>query len=285
MTVIGGVPVHPSNADQVRAWDGEEGAYWAAHADHFERALAAHQQRLFDAAAIARSDRVLDVGCGTGGTTRDAARAAPEGSAVGVDLSAAMLDVARARAASEGLTNVRFEQADAQIHPFAPASFDVAIGQTSAMFFGDRVAGLANVGRALRSGGRLALLTWQSFAANEWIRELSGALAGGRELPTPPPDAPGPFTLSDPDVIRAVLTAAGYRDITIEPAVAPMWFGHDAEDAFRLVHGLMAWMLDGLDDAGRTRALDDLRATIESHETPDGVLYESATWAIRATRT
>ncbi|HEU5083858.1 MAG TPA: methyltransferase domain-containing protein [Acidimicrobiales bacterium] len=284
MTVIGGVPVHPSNADQVRAWDGEEGAYWAAHADHFERALAAHRRRFFDAAAIEPNDRVLDVGCGTGGTTRRAARAASAGSVLGVDLSSAMLGVARARAVSEGLTNVRFEQADAQVHPFERASFDVAIGQTSAMFFGDRIAGLANVGRALRSGGRLVLLTWQPFAANEWIQELSSALAAGRELPVPPPGAPGPFTLAEPEVIRAVLSAAGYRDVVLDAATEPMWFGHDAEDAHRLVSGLMAWMLDGLDEAGRTRALGDLRATIDAHETPEGVLYESATWTISASR-
>ncbi len=284
MTTTDAVPVHPSNSEQLRAWDGDEGAYWAAHADHFERSLAGYHQRFFDVAAIANSDRVLDVGCGTGQTTRDAARAASAGSVLGVDLSSAMLEVARQRAAAEGLTNARFEQLDAQIHSFEPARFDVAIGHTSAMFFGDRVAALANVGQALRRGGRLVLLTWQALAANEWIREFSTALADGRDLPTPPPEAPGPFTLADPDVIRSVLTAADFRDITLDGTTAPMWFGHDADDAYQLLSGLMGWMLEGLDDTGRTRALDALQATIEGHETPDGVLYESATWTIRASR-
>ena len=279
------MPVHPTNTEQLRAWDGDEGAYWAAHADHFERALAAYDQRFFDAAAIAGRDRVLDVGCGTGRTTRDAARAASAGSALGVDLSSAMLEVARQRAAAEGLTNVRFEQADAQIHPFEPETFDVAIGQTSATFFGDRVAGLANIGRALRPGGRLVLLTWQPLPANEWIREFTTALAAGRDLPAPPPEAPGPFTLADPDVIRSVLRRRRLRRRQrSDGTTAPMWFGHDADDAYQLVSGLLGWMLDGLDDAGRARALDGLRATIAAHETPDGVLYESATWTIRATR-
>lgn len=284
MTTTGAMPVHPTNAEQRRAWDGDEGAYWAAHAEHFERALAAYDERFFAAAAVAGGDRVLDVGCGTGDTTRAAARAAPAGSALGVDLSSAMLDVARRRAAAEGLTNVRFEQADAQVHPFDPGHYDVAIGRTSAMFFGDRVAGLANVGRALRPGGRLALLTWQPLAANEWIREFSTALAAGRALPAPPPDAPGPFTLADPDVIHSVLRAAGYRDVAVDAATAPMWFGHDAADAFRLLSGLLGWMLTGLDEPGRDRALDALRATVAAHETPGGVVYGSATWIVRATR-
>jgi SAM-dependent methyltransferase len=278
------VPVDPTNAEQLRAWDGEEGTYWADNADHFERALAAHQPRFFDAAAVGRRDRVLDVGCGTGQTTRTAARTASDGFALGVDLSGAMLEVARQRAAADGLTNARFEQADAQIHAFQPESFDVAIGQTSVSFFGDRVAGLANIGRALRPGGRLVLLTWQPFVANEWIREISAALAAGRDLPPPPPEAPGPFTLADPDVIHSVLTAAGYRDIALDGATAPMWFGHDADDAHRLLSGLLGWMLEGLDDRARAGALDDLRATVAAHHTPEGVLYESATWTIRAVR-
>jgi SAM-dependent methyltransferase len=195
-----------------------------------------------------------------------------------------MLEVARQRAADEGLANVGFEQADAQIHPFAPSTYDLAIGRTSAMFFGDRVAALANIGRALRPGGRLVLLTWQPPARNEWIREFGGALAAGRELPAPPPDAPGPFTLSDPDVIHSVLADAGYTDVSVTPQQRRMWFGIDSEDAYRLVLGLMGWMLGGLDGTGRARALDALRATVHAHETGDGVLYESAAWIICAAR-
>lgn len=284
MTTTSTVPVHPTNAEQLRAWDGDEGAYWAAHPDHFERALDAYDQPFVDAAAIRYDDRVLDIGCGTGKTTRDAAHTAHAGSALGVDLSSAMLEVARQRAASEGLANVRFEQADAQIYPFEPEAFDVAIGRTSAMFFGDRVAALTNIGRSLRPGGRLVLLTWQPIGGNEWILEFTGALAAGRDLPAPPPDAPGPFTLAEPDVIRSVLSAAGYSNVAIEGKQAPMWFGVDADDAYQLVFGLLAWMLEDLDDQDRSDATEALRASIDAHQTADGVLYESAAWIITAAR-
>lgn len=278
------IPVAPSNIDQLRAWDGDEGAYWAAHADRFDLAVAGHHDRLMQAAAVGSADRVLDVGCGTGQTTRDAAARAASGHALGVDLSSAMLDVARRRATEQGVTNARFEQADAQIHPFPPEAFDLAISRTGAMFFSDLTAGFANIARALRPEGRLALLTWQSVARNEWIRELSGALAAGRDLPAPPPDAPGPFSLSDPDRVREVLTAAGFTGIDLDDSTAGMWFGADADDAHRFVLGLLGWMLEGRDDDDRDRALDALRATTRAHLTPDGVIYESAAWIIRATR-
>ena len=276
--------VAPSNVDALRGWDGDEGAYWAANVDYFDRAITAYDDRFLAAADVQDADRVLDVGCGTGKNTRDAARAAASGSALGIDLSSRMIELARRRAAEEGLQNVTFEQADAQIHPFQAEAFDVAISRTGAMFFGDMVAAFTNIGRALRPGGRLTLLTWQPLPRNEWIREFTGALAAGRDRPAPPPDAPGPFSLSDPDRVRTILSAAGFTDIELDSTSEGMWFGNDADDAHRFVLGLMGWMLGDLDDAGRKRALDALRSTTAAHETDRGVVYDSAAWLITARR-
>ncbi|MDP9332085.1 MAG: methyltransferase domain-containing protein [Actinomycetota bacterium] len=284
MAATNAMQVDGSNTQQLRAWDGDEGAYWAAHADHFDRSAIPYHRRLLASASIGESDRVLDIGCGTGQTSLLAARAATNGSALGVDLSSHMLAYARRRAADEGIENVSFEQADAQIHPFETAAFDVGISNTGATFFGDLVAGLTNIGRALRPGGRLALLTWQPLPNNEWVREFTGALAAGRDLPAPPPDVPSPFALSDPDRVRSILTSAGFTHIELEGTSEGMWFGTDAVDAYRFVLGLLGWMLEGLDDDGRARALDALHSTMAKHETPDGVIFDSAVWVIRATR-
>ena len=277
--------VDPTNADQARAWDGEEGAYWAAHARRFDESVAAYHRPFLDASEIGAADRVIDLGCGTGQTTRDAGRQAVDGSALGVDLSAAMVKLARELAVSEGLANVRFERGDAQIHPFEVDAFDVAISRTGAMFFGDPVAAFGNTARALRRGGRLSLLSWQPLARNEWLSEFRSALAVGRRLPDPGADAPGPFTLSQPDHVRALLTRAGFTDVRLEGLVAPLYFGPDAADAFDFVLGLTSWMLEGLDHAGRAQALDALRASLAAHETGAGVRYESAAWIVIARKT
>lgn len=276
--------VDASNVDQLHAWDGDEGAYWAAHADQFDRSASPYHEKLMAAAAIAATDHVLDIGCGAGQTTRDAARAATDGSALGVDLSSRMIDEARRRAIAEGVANAFFEHADAQIHPFETGAFDVAVSRSAAMFFGDQTAAFTNIARALRPRGRLALTTWQSRADNEWVREITGALAAGRELPSPAPNAPGPFTLSEPDRITDILTRGGFTDIELEGTKAGMWFGNDANDAYGFVLGLMSWMVRDLDDASRQRALDDLRSAMAAHDTANGVVFESAAWTIRATR-
>lgn len=246
--------------------------------------MAAYHGMFMAACGIARGERVLDIGCGTGQATRDAAGAARPGQAFGVDLSARMIEQARRLAARQDIGNVSFEQADAQIHPFPAGSFDVAISRTGTMFFGDPAAAFTNIGRALRLGGRLVMLAWQGPGPNEWVRELSGALAAGRDLPAPPADAPGPFSLADPGRTTALLASAGFSDVRLDALHEPMWFGSDPDDAHRFVLGLMGWMLDGLDDTGRERALDALSATVTAHASSDGITFASGAWLIRAVR-
>jgi SAM-dependent methyltransferase len=276
--------VDPSNSEQSRAWNEDEGPYWATHADYFDRSSRGFHDRVLQAAAIGRSEHVLDVGCGTGRTTLLAAQTATDGSALGVDLSAPMLEYARKRAADAAVPNVSFEQADAQAHPFEPDTFDVAISSQGAQFFGDLVTAYTNIGRALRPGGRIAILTWAPMSENEWLREYRGALAVGRDLPMPPIDAQSPFALSDADRDRKILTSAGFADIELEGVHEGMWFGGDTEEAKGAALGIFGWLLDDLDDDDRKRGLDALQATLEAHQTDEGVIYDSSVWVITATR-
>src|SRR6476659_4032876 len=147
-----------ANTEQADAWNGREGAHWAEHARRYDRSSRRHRERLLEAASISLTDVVLDVGCGTGSTTRDAARRAGQGSALGVDLSAAMLGQAREQSEADGITNIAFVQADAQVYAFEEHAYDVAMSSFGVMFFGDPIAAFTNIGRALHPGGRLELL-------------------------------------------------------------------------------------------------------------------------------
>jgi SAM-dependent methyltransferase len=278
--------VAASNAEQVKAWDGDEGETWTRWESHFERAVAAYDAHLAAAAAVTGGDKVLDVGCGCGVSTRVAARRAVRGVAVGVDLSERMLERARERCRAEGLANARFEQADAQVHAFQPAWFDVAVSRFGAMFFADPIAAFMNIGAALRRGGRMALLTWQPLHANEWVSALRDALAAGRALPEPVTGAPGPFGLADPDATRSVLEHAGFERIAVRPVSEPLWMGADAADAYRFVSdmGMVRGLLSGLDEVATTHALGLLRASLAAHFGREGVAFGSAAWLITAQR-
>jgi SAM-dependent methyltransferase len=203
-----------------------------------------------------------------------------------VDISARMIEWARERARAEGLANARFEQADAQVHPFAREAFDLAVSRFGAMFFGDPVAAFANVAGAMRPGGRLLILAWQELKNNQWLVAIRQALAMGRELPAPPVGAPGPFGLADPDAVQRILTGAGFTDIVIGEVNEPIVLGADVEDAFQFVKGIgpTHGMLDGLDERARGQALGQLRATLAAHRTGEGVCLESAAWLICAGR-
>jgi SAM-dependent methyltransferase len=274
------------NVDMANAWNGDEGAGWVKEWERYDDSIRAYRYPLLEAAAIRDGERVLDIGCGNGQTSRDVARATPSGSALGADISGPMLDQARRQAEAEGLRNVEFVEADAQVHPFEPGAFDLVVSRFGSMFFADRVAAFSNIGRALRPGGRLLFMVWQPVAKNEQFVTLRQSLAAGRDLPTPPPTAPSPFGLSDPELGRGWLTDAGFTDIVHTPVELPFSFGSDADDAFAFAktQGATRGLLDGLDDETAQAALATLHDAFRARETADGVVFQSATWFISARR-
>lgn len=278
--------VTSANVEMARAWDGEEGDRWTEHAERYDAAGRHLWARFLDAGLISAGDEVLDIGCGTGKSTRDAARLASSGSVLGVDLSARMLERARQLAKAEGLSNVSFEQADAQVHPFPPNALNVAISSFGAMFFDDPLAAFANIARALRPGGRLALLAWRELARNEWVTAIRTALALGRALPEPPPGAPGPFGLAEPDRVQGILEDAGFEEVGLEAIDEPIEFGTDADDAFGFVRtlGMVQGLTQDLDEVSKRQALDGLHAVLVAHDSDQGVRLRTSAWLITARR-
>jgi SAM-dependent methyltransferase len=223
--------------------------------DH-DAELEAYDPHLRAGAAVKPGERVLDVGCGAGRTTRDAGRAAAPGEVLGIDVSAPALALARERT---DLANVTYEQGDVQMHPFTPGRFDLAISRFGTMFFSDPVAAFTNVGRALRSGGRLAMLVWQQRDRNEWALALD--------------IAPGPYSLGDADATERILEAAGFADIGFEDVREPVFFGPDVDEALAFVRPFA-----GALPAGR------LRETVAAHAGENGVTFGARAWLVTARR-
>ena len=148
-----------------------------------------HSEGLFD-------KQVVDIGCGGGATTkRIAAAIGPKGRVLGVDISEPLLDLARSRCRE--LTQVSFENADAQVHPLPQQSFDLITSRFGVMFFSDPYAAFANLGKALTLGGRLQFVCFAPIERNPWFTVPLGVVARHVGKPDPsPPRAPGPHAFS-----------------------------------------------------------------------------------------
>ncbi|OCC00891.1 methyltransferase [Labrys sp. WJW] len=251
-------------------------------ADFYDAELSRHNRHLRAAARIGPRDRVLDIGCGAGQTTREAASIAVEAGVVGVDTSAEMLAIARQRCLEAGLENVAFEQGDAQHHAFPAAGFDLCISRFGVMFFADPAAAFANIARALRPGARLAWMVWQSQARNTWSSAIRQALAPGGAISV---DAGKPFSLGDPATATALLSTAGFTSIDFAEVNEPVFYGPNVDAAFDAITGLYL-VKDTLarTDEPPDRPLQRLRDLLDAHMTADGVLFESRAWIISAER-
>ncbi|MFC4909580.1 class I SAM-dependent methyltransferase [Actinomadura gamaensis] len=252
----------------------------------YDAELRLHNEHFRAAARVGPRDRVLDIGCGTGQTTREAAAVAVEGNAVGVDISERMLERARRITDELGFSNITYEQADAQAHRFPPSHFDLCISRFGTMFFADPHAAFSNIGRALRPGARLVLLVWQSSDRNEWASAIQQALSAEPSAPTAPASGPDPFSLANPAVTEGVLTGAGFTDVGFTDVHEPVYYGPDAASAFDAVGHL--WQvkesLTGLDAATAEQRRARLRAVLAAHDTGDGVYFDSRAWIVTARR-
>ncbi|MFE3545745.1 class I SAM-dependent methyltransferase [Nocardia sp. NPDC059177] len=245
----------------------------------YDAELRRHNELFRAAARVGVGDRVLDIGCGTGLTTREAARAG--GSVVGIDVSARMLEQAVRISAEEGLSDIVFQLADAQTHPFPPARFDLGISRFGTMFFPDPVAAFTNIGRALRPSARLVLLVWQRYDRNAWATEILPILGTDGFL-----GSPGPFSLADPAVTARVLAAAGFTDLRCADVDEPVYYGPDSAAALDNLLRLEYFRreLDALDAATADRARARLHATLAAHDTGHGVYFDSRSWLVTARR-
>jgi SAM-dependent methyltransferase len=252
----------------------------------YDAELQRHNETLLDAAAIHPGDHVLDIGCGTGQITRQAARAAQGGAALGVDLSGPAIERARELARADGLNNVSFEHADAQAHPFASGRFDLTISRFGTMFFDDPRAAFANIRRALRPGGRLVMVVWQSHERNEWDVALRRSLSGAEGTDAVRSEGPDPFSLADPRATEEILHAAGFATPTFTDVRERVYYGRDVAAALDWVHGFAytRQTLARLDPAHAARARARLRAALRAHLTDDGVWFNSRAWIVAAHR-
>ncbi|HKM64447.1 MAG TPA: methyltransferase domain-containing protein [Acidisphaera sp.] len=273
------------NDMQIEFWQGDVGRRWADNHARTDSVLREIGEKLLGFAGVQGGERVLDLGCGAGATTLACADlVAPGGSVVGLDVSEPLLDVARRRVAEAGVANVELVLADAAAHAFAPVAFDRVISRLGVMFFADPPAAFANIRRGMRPGARLAFVCFRTLAECPWFALPWGAAkAHLPDLPTPDSDAPGPFAFGRPERVRGILDAAGFGDVTIEPA-DPMMHGGDLEKTVEfLVHfGPLGRAVAEASEDRRRAAGDAARAALVPHVGADGIHLPAGVWLVGA---
>ncbi|HTL77670.1 MAG TPA: methyltransferase domain-containing protein [Casimicrobiaceae bacterium] len=233
--------------------------------------------------------RALDVGCGWGDTAIELARkVGPTGKVVGLDCCDAFLEKGRRDAAAEGLGHVHFVAADVQTHHFEP-EFDFAFSRFGMMFFANPVAAMRNVRSAMRPGATLMFITWRVLEDNPWLAVPKAVVL--RYLPPPGENAqtcgPGPFSMANPDVVRAQLAAAGFTDVAFERLDGPVMIGRDVEQALDVQltlgpAGEIVREAGARADECRDVVTAALRDELARHAKSDGVWMQSSSWTITA---
>ena len=271
------------NVEQAEAWNGASGRHFIEQRERHERMRGRLTARLLVGAQVEDGENVLDIGCGCGDVTILAARATRSGHALGADLSQIQVAEARRLAASAGVTNASFEVADAQVHPFQAAAFDLALSNFGVMFFDDSAAAFGNLRKALRRGGRLAFLCWRTRDENPFFTvgfaEAAAAL-NLRELPGPP----AAFSLADTGRVGALLSGAGFGGIEFAKVDEPMLIGRDVDDVleYERASPSVAELVTGLSAAQAAELTRHVRDRLVTYASPDGVAMPGAAWLVTA---
>ncbi len=276
--------VTPRARDLNLDWGGVGGRNWVEAQDLLDQVFGPLEEHLVAPLVSGSSARVLDVGCGTGGTTLAAARRlGAGGTSVGIDLSDPMITAARARAEEHGAA-ADFIQADAQAHDFNPGSFDLIISRFGVMFFEDFVQAFINLRRAATTGAELRVIAWRSAAENPFM--TTAERAAGHLLPNLPargqPGGPGQFAFADHGHVHGILEASGWGNIDIRPVDFDCALPESELERYISLLGPIGRVLHEADDDTRTQVIKLASAAFQPFIDGASVRFTAACWLIGA---
>ncbi len=278
-----------ANHDQAENWSGTEGDHWVQNAQRHDDMLVPFADQIAAVAQLRNGERVLDIGCGCGLTTvRSGGAVGATGAVLGVDLSPQMLEVATARAETADVGEwTRFRAADAQTDDLGTDQWDVVLSRFGVMFFDDPVAAYTNIASAVRPGGRLVFCCWQPLDNNDWMLVPGLAVAQHVELPQRAfGDAPGPFSMGDPDRVRTILGAAGFDQVNVDPFLCSVLLagGGSIDDTitYMTTSGLGRALLENAPEREAAAAIEAVRQTLAPLHDGDGIRLGAAAWMITA---
>lgn len=271
----------PANSEQSARWNDRVGRSWAELGDMLDRLLAPFVPLILDEIEPAAGRRILDIGCGAGALTLAAAGRGAAG--LGVDISAPLVEAARARAARFAATGAEFLQADAQTHAFEAQGFDSLISRFGVMFFEDPAAAFRNLRSAVRPGGKLAFAAWRSAEENGFMTAAERAAADILpQLPGRVENAPGQFGFADEGRVTAILAEGGWGDIDIRPVDVECSLPEDDLRLYTRRMGPVADLLPTLDDSTRSEVERRIDSAFRPYLKGGEARFTAACWMVTA---
>lgn len=280
------LPAADHNADQIAYWNGPGGRHWTERQQLQDIVLAPVSAVLLDRAAVKPGETVIDIGCGCGSTSFDLIkRVGSSGRVTGIDISEPMLN--RARELAPSGAPVEFVLADATVYSFVPASTDLLFSRFGVMFFAQPAQSFANIRKAIRPGGRLALACWRTPRDNPWMMlGLQEAYKHVPKLPEVKPEDPGPFSFAGEERVHRILGDAGFSDIAMERADLSLDIatGRGLEAAIEsvLTIGPTSRALEGQPPDKVAAATDSIRTMLKSHLKQQSVPLGASIWIVTA---
>ena len=277
--------IQRSSDEQAKLWKGSAGCAWVEAQALLDRTLQPFEDLLVEAVGASGARRVLDVGCGTGSTTRAVARLlSASDQSVGIDISEQMIDAARMLAAQDK-TPATFICADAQTHRFEPAGFDLIMSRFGTMFFADPVAAFANLRRAGAKDARLCSIVWRSPAENPFMTAAESAAAPLLpNLPERRVGVAGPFGFADERRVRAILEESGWTEIDIRPIDVVCTLPENELTRYGTRFGPVGVALLEADPQTREQVVSAVRAAFDPYVDGAEARFTACCWIVNAER-
>jgi SAM-dependent methyltransferase len=254
-------------------WD-QAAASWNAHGPQIRAWLSRATEAMLGMAGVGPGSRVLDVAAGAGDQTLAIAeRVGPTGQVLAIDLSPAILALARKNAMQAGHSHVQTQVADGEDLPVDAASFDAAVCRLGLMLFADPLRGLREVHRALRPGGGVCTVVFSQPEHNPCITLLMSTALKHAGLPPRDPFAPGGLlSLGRPGQVGELFVAAGFEEVATTRIDAPVHLPSVKAymDFVRSSASPIQQILAGLDDAAAGAAWVEMEDRLSAFDTPTG---------------
>ncbi|MCM5570817.1 methyltransferase domain-containing protein [Burkholderiaceae bacterium FT117] len=257
---------------QREQWN-KDGAAWRRWNPVLDRWYGEATREMLDLARIRSGQRILDIAAGAGEPAVSAAeRVGPDGYVLATDISEGIVELARQVARERGFEQVETRAMDGEKLDLPDASFDAVLCRLGLMYMPAPVTALREWRRALRPGGRVAVVVFSTPERNDWGAVPVSIIRRRAQLPPPVPGQPGPFSLGGQGVLEGVFRQAGFADPEVRAVPAPLRMASAAEyvQLAREAFGAFNAMMAHLPPDERESVWDEVERSMRSFESQGG---------------